>query len=203
MTGGDQRVVAVVDDDPGMRDSLSMLLRAAGYEPRTFPSAEAFLRQPIGTPGCVLIDLRLPGMTGSELQAEIARRSANLPVVVITAHGDIASARHALLAGAIDFLEKPIDNDELLAAVGVAFEGVAHEQLERAAEMRAQTLLALLSPREREVFDRVVRGMHNREIAVELGISPRTVEVHRAHLMSKLQARRLADLLRLKPPPRS
>jgi two-component system response regulator FixJ len=147
-----------------------------------------------------VIDLRLPGMSGGELQAEIARRTALVPVLVITSHGDIASARAALLAGAIDFLEKPLDNEELLAAVKAAIEGRSQGQLARAADVHARKLLGTLSPREREVFDRIVRGMHNREIALDLGISPRTVEVHRAHVMTKLQARRLADLLRIKAP---
>jgi FixJ family two-component response regulator len=197
----DPRVVAIVDDDAGVRDSLAMLIVAAGHATRTFDSAEAFLRAPIDAIACALIDLRLPGMSGAELQAELGRHKTSPPVIVITAHGDIASARAALLAGAIDFLEKPLDNDEVLAAVAAALEGQARGQLARAEESRAQSRLALLSPREREVFERIVRGMHNREIAVDLGISPRTVEVHRAHLMAKLDARRLADLLRLKPTP--
>jgi FixJ family two-component response regulator len=200
--GADSAVVAIVDDDAGVRDSLAMLLAAAGYATRTFVSAEGLLRHPLDVFACVLIDLRLPGMSGGELQSEIARRTAELPIIVVTAHGDIASARAALLAGAIDFLEKPVDNEELLAAVQAAVEGRAQGQLARAAGVRAQKLLATLSPREREVFDRIVRGMHNREIALDLGISPRTVEVHRAHLMTKLEARRLADLLRIKQSPR-
>jgi FixJ family two-component response regulator len=195
----DGRIVAIVDDDAGVRDSLAMLLRAAGHATRTFATGEALLREPLDTFACVLIDLRLPGMSGTDLQAEIVRRAASLPVIVITAHGDIASARTSLRAGAIDFLEKPIDNEELLVAVSAALDDRANAQLARAVQSRAQWLLATLSPREREVFDRIVRGMHNREIAVDLGISPRTVEVHRAHVMTKLQARRLADLLRLKP----
>jgi RNA polymerase sigma factor (sigma-70 family) len=201
MPTDDAPIVAIVDDDAGVRDSLAMLLGAAGQATRAFASAEAFLRAPVETFGCVLVDLRLPGMRGDELQAEIVRRTAELPVIVITAHGDIASARAALLAGAIDFLEKPVNNDELLAAVTTALDRRGRAQLERCADARARSLLALLSPREREVFDRIVRGMHNREIALDLGISPRTVEVHRARLMGKLQARRLADLLRLRSQP--
>jgi two-component system, LuxR family, response regulator FixJ len=195
----ERRVVAVVDDERAICDSLEMLLRAAGYEPHTFPAAEAFLRAPIADFSCAIVDLRLRGMSGLELQAELALRAATLPIIVITAHGDVASARTALLAGAIDFLEKPIDNDELLAAVRGAVASGDQLQQTRVADARARALLGTLTGREREVFDRVVDGMHNREIAVDLGISPRTVEVYRAHVMAKLQARRLADLLRLRP----
>lgn len=193
--------IAIVDDDPGVRDSLTALLSAAGYRTREYGSAEAFLREPLdGDPACAVIDLRLPGMDGLALQAEMGRRGFALPVVMITAHGDVASARQALRTGAIDFLEKPIDNDELLVTVRNAIEGRDRAQLERAADARATLLLGSLTQREREVYDRIVKGMHNREIAVDLGISPRTVEVHRARVMAKLKARRLADLLRLRAP---
>jgi FixJ family two-component response regulator len=193
--------VAIVDDDPGVRDSLTVLLSASGYQTREYGSAEAFLREPLdGARACAIIDLRLPGMDGLQLQAEMGRRGLSLPVILVTAHGDVASARQALRAGAVDFLEKPIDNDALLAAVRGAIEGRDRAQLERAADARATLLLGSLTQREREVYDRIVRGMHNREIAVDLGISPRTVEVHRARVMAKLKARRLADLLRLRAP---
>jgi two-component system response regulator FixJ len=195
---GEERVVAIVDDEPSICDSLQMLLRASGYLTRVFSTAESLLREPPQPFICVLVDLRLPGMSGLELQAELRRRRLTPPVIVITAHGDVASARAALLAGAVDFLEKPIDNDELLAAVRAAAAGSHRLQQARVADARARTLLATLSAREREVFDRIVGGMHNREIAVDLGISPRTVEVYRAHVMAKLQARRLADLLRFR-----
>ena len=193
--------VAIVDDDPGVRDSLVLLLTASGYETREYGSAEAFLREPLdGARACAVIDLRLPGMDGLQLQAEMGRRGLSVPVILVTAHGDVQSARSALRSGAVDFLEKPIDNDALLAAVRNAIEGCDRAQLERAADARATLLLGSLTQREREVYDRIVRGMHNREIAVDLGISPRTVEVHRARVMAKLKARRLADLLRLRMP---
>jgi two-component system response regulator FixJ len=195
------RIVAVVDDEPAICDSLAMLLRASGFAARTFPAAETFLREPLETFACAIVDLRLRGMSGLELQAELTRRKSVLSIIVITAHGDVASARAALLAGATDFLEKPIDNDALLAAVNGAMSSGDRLHQARIAEARARTLLSTLSVREREVFDRVVDGMHNREIAVDLGISPRTVDVYRAHVMAKLQARRLADLLRMRPVP--
>jgi two-component system response regulator FixJ len=195
----DDRFVAIVDDDEAVCDSLDMLLRAAGYATRTYGSAESLLRELLPTCACAIVDLRLRGMTGLQLQSELAQLAYAPPVIVITAHGDVASARSALLAGAIDFLEKPIDNDELLLAVSGAVLTRERQQQTRLAEARAQSLLATLSAREREVFDRLVDGMHNREIALDLGISPRTVEVYRAHVMTKLQARRLADLLRMRP----
>jgi two-component system, LuxR family, response regulator FixJ len=199
MALSEPRIVAVVDDEPAICDSLAMLLHASGFAARTFPAAEAFLREPPETFACAIVDLRLRGMSGLELQAELARRKSVLPIIVITAHGDVASARAALLAGATDFLEKPIDNDVLLAAVNDAMSSGDRLHHARIAEAHARTLLSTLSVREREVFDRVVDGMHNREIAVDLGISPRTVDVYRAHVMAKLQARRLADLLRMRP----
>jgi two-component system, LuxR family, response regulator FixJ len=200
MTNDLPATVAVVDDDPGVRDSLRVLLAAAGYHTREFGSAEAFLREPLeGARCCAIVDLKLPGMDGLGLQEEMGRRGLATPIIVITAHGDVASARQALRTGAVDFIEKPIDNDELLAAVRGALEGQDRTQLERAADARATLLLGSLTQREREVYERIVRGMHNREIAVDLGISPRTVEVHRARVMAKLKARRLADLLRLRP----
>ena len=193
--------IAIVDDDSGVRDSLTVLLSAAGYRTREYGSAEAFLREPLeGSPSCAVIDLRRPGIDGLALQAEMGRRGLAMPVILVTAHGDVASARQALRTGAVDFLEKPIDNEELLNAVRNAVEGRDRAQLERAADARATLLLGSLTQREREVYDRIVRGMHNREIAVDLGISPRTVEVHRARVMAKLKARRLADLLRLRAP---
>ena len=196
--------VAVVDDDPGVRDSLTVLLNAAGFQTREYGSAESFLRDPLDGPRtCAILDLKLPGIDGLALQAEMGRRGLGIPVILVTAHGDVASARAALRAGAVDFLEKPIDNDELLAAIRSAIEGTDRAQVERAADARATLLLGSLTQREREVYDRIVRGMHNREIASELGISPRTVEVHRARVMAKLKARRLADLLRLRTTPPS
>jgi FixJ family two-component response regulator len=201
MTPEPAGIVAVVDDDPGVRDALRALLAAAGYPTRDYLSAEAFLRDPLdGAHSCAIVELRLPGMNGLALQEEMGRRGLATPIIVVTANGDVASVRQALRAGAFDFLEKPIDHDALLEAVRGALEGQDRTQAERAANARAALLLGTLTQREREVYDRIVCGMHNREIAVELGISPRTVEVHRARVMAKLKARRLADLLRLRPP---
>jgi RNA polymerase sigma factor (sigma-70 family) len=145
-----------------------------------------------------VVDLRLPGMSGLDLQRKLHGEQPHLPVIVVTGHGDVATARAALRTGALDFLEKPVQPKELMEAVAAALESDA-QALERAREREhMRERLGRLTPRELEVFQRITDGLHNREIAVELGISPRTVEVHRARLMDKLNARRIADLFRLR-----
>lgn len=191
--------VYVVEDDPSVRDSLSLLLQLRGFSTATFDSAEAFLEgDALERPACVLADVRLPGMSGLELQRRLANQHSALPFVVMTAHGDVATARAALRDGAVDFLEKPIDEQDLIEAITVALRS-DHAQVEKARSR--ETVLSRmqrLTERELEVFDRVTSGYHNREIAEEFGISQRTVEVHRARVMEKLQARRVADLFRLR-----
>lgn len=190
--------IFIVDDDAAVRDSLTLLLRLHGFETKTYPSAEAFLEQADArSTGCVLLDLRMPGMSGLELQSTLARRGVRLPIVIVTAHGDVATTRQALKAGAFDFVEKPIDAEQLLAIIGRA---LASERAtrERTAHLEAlRQRLARLTERERQVFERVVDGRHNREIAAELGISARTVEVYKARMMEKLHVERLPDLIRL------
>jgi FixJ family two-component response regulator len=190
--------VFIVDDDAGVRDSLAMLLELKGFDVRRFASAEAFLdayRPEL--PGCVVLDLRMPAMSGLELQAELARRGLRVPVIVITAHGDVATTRTALKGGAVDFIEKPIDDEVLLAAVTAAIEQDARERAEASVASGISDRMARLTGREREVLTRVADGKHNREIAAELGISPRTVEVYKSRLMEKLQVRRVPELVRL------
>ncbi|HEX8010103.1 MAG TPA: response regulator [Casimicrobiaceae bacterium] len=190
--------IFVVDDDDAVRDSLSLLLGLHGYRTHACGSAEQFLGHiDQGVRGCVLLDLRLPGMTGLELQAALANRKIALPILVLTAHGDVATARHALKAGAFDFIEKPIDPERLIPAVeaALAAEATAHDDVARRA--RLERSLERLTPRERQVFEFVVSGRHNREIATDLGISPRTVEVYKARMMQKLQVQRLPDLIRI------
>ncbi|MGE5160521.1 MAG: response regulator transcription factor [Betaproteobacteria bacterium] len=191
--------VYLIEDDADLRESLAALLDASGYLPRGFASAEAFLAEGANErPACVVVDLRLPGMSGLDLQQKLHGEQPHLPVIMVTGHGDVATARAALRSGALDFLVKPVEPTELMDAVAAALESDA-QALERArerGEMRER--LGRLTPRELEVFHRITDGLHNREIAVELGISPRTVEVHRARLMDKLNARRIADLFRLR-----
>lgn len=193
----DKALVYIVDDDAAVRDSLSLLLRLKGFENRIFASAEDFLGQfDPAWRGCLLLDIRMAGMDGLALQHELAERGSVLPIVFITAHGDAAKARTALKAGAVDFLEKPLDDQALVAAIGEALDREARER--GASQARADLLarLARLTGRERQVLDMVVEGRHNREIAAQLDISPRTVEVYKARMMEKMQARTLPDLIR-------
>ena len=190
--------VYIIDDDAAVRDSLALLLRLHGFDTVEFEGAEAFLSA-LGAEwsGIVLVDLRMPGMSGLELQSELQARTIELPVIVITAHGETSAARTSFKAGAVDFLEKPIDRDQLLNAVreGLRLESERVRRAGQAATITRQ--LARLTPREREVLDRVVEGKHNREIAADLSISVRTVEVHKARVLSKMGVERVADLLRL------
>lgn len=188
-----RRTVFIVDDDAAIRDSLSLLLSLHGHATAVFASAEAFLK--VLKPewrGCVLADIRMPGMSGLEMQRQLAEHPSKLPVVIITGHGDIAAARQAFKQAAVDFLEKPFDDDRLVQAVDLALARLGGEPAVRGLVVKTPTL----SQREREVMDLVVGGMDNRAIGERLGISPRTVEVHKSRLMAKLGARNLADLLR-------
>jgi len=190
--------VHIVDDDTGVRDSLALLLSLRGYRTAVFASAEDFLAalQP-GAAGCVLADLRMPGMGGIELQGALRVRGCAMPVVIITGHGDVAAARAAFLADAVDFLEKPFDEAGPVAAVEQC---VRREQARRGLEAEAgrrTEALGALTGREREIALLLAEGLHNREVAARLAISPRTVEVHKARIMEKLGARNLADLIRM------
>ncbi len=190
--------VFIVDDDAGVRDSLAMLLELKGFRTRKFPAAEAFLDEyRPELPGCVVLDLRMPGMSGLDLQAELGRRGLRVPVIVVTAHGDVATTRTALKDGAVDFIEKPIDDEALLAAVAAALERDARDRAEASVASDISDRMARLTGREHDVLTRVADGKHNREIAAELGISPRTVEVYKSRLMEKLQVRRVPELVRL------
>jgi FixJ family two-component response regulator len=185
--------VYIVEDDAAVRDSLSLMLGLADYRTALFADAEAFLAAYRDDwAGCVIADLRLPGKSGLELQAELHSRGATLPVVIMTAHGDVPSARAAFQAQAVDFLEKPFDPAQLRSAIDTAFSREG-DRLRRAGD---EAKLALLTPREREVLALAARGLHAKEIAAALGISPRTVEVHKTRIMEKLGARNVAELVR-------
>ena len=189
--------VFLVDDDASVRDSLALLLSLQGVRTQTFADGESFLATYRGDDvGCVLTDLRMPGISGLELQAALRVRDAGLPVVVLTAHGDVATARAALKGGAFDFLEKPVDDAVLLEVLNKALQA---DRSRRAATdtNSAVPRLARLTAREREILGLIAAGHANREIGTQLGISARTVEVHKAHIMEKLQCRSLADLIRL------
>lgn len=199
VTKSDQALrVYVVDDDADVRDALGLLLKLRGHLVQLHECAEDFLRTlPDDPSGCLVTDIRMPGMTGLELQQELAARSAEIPVIVLTAHGDVESARTALKAHAIDFLLKPFKEQDLLGAIETAFERERERLAARARTLADHSVLATLTTREREVAALLATGAQNLEIADKLGISPRTVEIHKARCMEKLQARSIADVVRL------
>jgi FixJ family two-component response regulator len=190
--------VYLVDDDPAIRDSLSLSLSLRGYPIAQFASAEDFLTAfDASWSGCVIADIRMPGMSGLQLQAALAERGSKIPVVIITGHGDVTSARAAFRNQAVDFLEKPLEDEQLISAIESAFKmehGRLHKQSGAA---RREAMLSSLSPREREVMDHLMRGLHAREIGEQLGISHRTVEVHKAHIMEKMGVRSVVDIVRM------
>ena len=190
--------VYIVDDEAAIRDSLALWLGMRGHRTQAFESAEAFLSaaQP-DIRGCAIVDIRLSGIDGMQLHRRMKELGLTLPVLFVTGHGDVATARDALKAGAFDFIEKPINNDRLVELVEAAL--TADEQrADRDAQMQRLTeRMQRLTERERQVMGLVVAGRHNREIAAELGISPRTVEVYKARLMDKLDVRRVPDLVKL------
>jgi two-component system response regulator FixJ len=190
--------VFIVDDDEAVRGSLAALLEAEGYAAEAFESAGAFLASDaLGRPGCLIADIRMPDMDGLELQEELVRRGAPLPVIVVTGHGDVPLAVRAMKAGAIDFLEKPYDEAVLLNGIRRAL-NAAQEASERAAAAQEATArMASLTERERQVLDLLSAGRPNKVIAYELDISPRTVEIHRARVMDKMAAKSLAELVRM------
>jgi len=198
MTPPSGYTVFIVEDDPSVRDALALLLGLHGYPVAMFGDAESFLnaRRPDWC-GCALIDIRMPGMDGLALQRLLLESGCSLPVIVMTAHGDVESAREAFRSQAVDFLEKPIDHEKLVSAINDAFSRQAATQDAEDRQTQFSHLLSKLTPREREVMELVVVGRHNREIAELLGISARTVEVHKARMMTKLGVECVADLVRM------
>lgn len=191
-------IVTIIDDDEAMRESLATLLASEGLRTRSFDSAESFLRAGGDKDGgCLVLDIHMPGMTGLELQVELQRRGAGLPVVMITGQGDVPKAVAALKAGAVDFLEKPYSIDSLLKAVREALDREGRRTRLRREQSDLQVRLALLSRREREVMDLMVMGHPNKLIASVLGISARTVENHRAKVMEKMECESLPALIHL------
>lgn len=191
-------LITIVDDDEAVRDSLALLLNFRGYRTRAFASAEDCLQawQPDWR-GCLLLDLRMGAMDGLALQRALAERGNALPIVFLTGHGDLAHARAALKGGAIDFLEKPYEESALLAAVDEAIVRDSRQYAVHSRSTEIITRMDRLSERERQVMDLVVAGKPNREIAAELGISPRTVEVFKSRMMEKMQARSVPELVRM------
>ena len=191
-------VVYVVDDDAAVRDGLKWLIESVELQVAPCPSAQAFLEAyDRSRPGCLVLDVRLRGMSGLDLQAELARRDISIPTIVVTGHGDVPMAVRAMKLGAIDFVEKPFNDQELLERIQKAIEGDLQARRGDRERAEACALLATLSPREREVLDLLVLGKANKEVADQLGLSTRTVEGHRARLMEKLACGSLAELVRL------
>lgn len=194
----DRKMVHVVDDEDSIRRSASFMLRTSGFAVTTWGSGLAFLREAKSAePGCSLLDVRMPEMDGLQVQRELAGRGIGMPVIVLTGHGDVATAVEAMRNGAVDFIEKPFEKAQLLAALEVGFHRLEHRQDELASAREAAIRVAALTPRERDVLRGLVRGHPNKTIAYDLGISPRTVEVHRANVMSKLEVHSLSDALRI------
>ncbi|WP_343713185.1 response regulator FixJ [Inquilinus sp.] len=191
-------IVHVVDDDEAVRFSLSFLLETAGFRVETYPSAVAFLdRSGIPPEGCVVTDVRMPEMDGLTLQQMLVERGIALPVIVMTGHGDIPIAVQALKAGAVDFLEKPFDDELLIGAIRAALDRNHRDRSRQSDAELLSSRLTALTPREYEVLTALVKGHPNKTIAYDLGISARTVEVHRARVMEKMQARNLSELVRI------
>jgi RNA polymerase sigma factor (sigma-70 family) len=190
--------VFVVDDDEAMRNSLKWLLESEGCAVETFASASQFLDDYYpGRAGCLLLDVRMPGMSGLELQEYLHGEQIRIPVIIITGHGDVPMAVRAMKAGALDFIEKPFDDEKLLAGIRRALETDLERRTQQATRADLAIRMAQLTPREREVMLMVTDGKSNKEIAGELGVSAKTVEAHRARVMEKMEARSLAELVRM------
>ncbi len=189
--------VFVVDDDPAMRNSLQFLIESIGLRVRTFDTAERFLAAyDGGAPGCLVLDVRMPGMSGLDLQGELQRLGRFIPTIVITGHAEVTMAVRAVKNGALDFIEKPFSDQLLLDRIAQAIEVDGQEREHRARRAEVADRIARLTAREREVMSLVVQGKANKEIAAALALSPKTVEVHRAHVMEKMEVESLAELIR-------
>jgi len=191
-------IVHVLDDDASVRAALVRLLRAAGYEARAHASPASYLLElPTDAPRCLILDVRMPGASGLEIQEALARRGESVPIVFLTGHGDIPMSVQAMRAGAVDFLTKPVRREPLLNAVHTALSRDAARKSDRSAMDDVKARFETLTPREREVFEGVVAGKLNKRIAVEIGMAERTVKAHRAHLMGKMKVVSVADLVRM------
>lgn len=190
--------IFVVDDDEGMRKGVRFLLRAAGYQVECFDSGKAFLNgyEPIDR-GCALLDIRMPGMSGLELQEELRRRSIHIPIVIVTAYGNVPMAVRAMRSGAFDIIEKPFEGDQLIDRLERAMDEAANTQMAEQSLLEIERRVNSLTQRERQIMKLVVSGKLSKQIADELCIAPKTVDNHRANLMEKMQAGSVADLVRM------
>jgi FixJ family two-component response regulator len=191
-------IAFIVDDDEAVRDSLGLLLKASGLSSRAYQSAEAFLEDFDETDyGCLILDIRMPGMSGLELQTVLQERNVSLPIVFITGHGDVPMAVEAVRRGAVDFIQKPFDDDALVEKVTEAVAASAHRYEEALERNEIRRRVDSLTARENQVMTQVVQGKANKVIASDLGVSQRTVEIHRSRVMEKMQAGSLAQLVRM------
>ena len=198
MSDDDLRLVHLVDDDDAIRRSVGFMLKTSGYHVRTYESGVELLKGAPGLePGCILLDIRMPGMDGLEVQAALRDKGVTLPVIIMTGHGDVSLAVQAMKAGAVDFIEKPFEKAVLLSAIDHGVERLRKSTADVDRADEAAVRLQALTPREREVLDGLAKGLPNKTIAYDLGISPRTVEIHRANVMSKLGVRSLSEALRI------
>ena len=195
---GDRRIIHLVDDEESIRKAASFALKTAGYDVIAYTSGAEFLRTAKSAEvGCVILDVRMPEMDGLQVQTTMAARGINMPVIVLTGHGDVSVAVQAMKGGAIDFLEKPFEKAALLEAVRRAFARLDDVDLRALESSEAEVRVAALTPREQEVLEGLANGLPNKTIAYDLGCSSRTVEVHRASLMAKIEVRNLSEALRI------
>jgi len=193
-----EATVFVVDDDASVRTALKRLIQSIGFQVKTFDSAQAFLEHgPHDKPACLILDVRMPGISGIELQKQLTNAGFLMPIIFITGHGSIPMSVKAVKAGAVDFIEKPFDDQKLIDAINIALKEDEKYRLEHAEIKNIQRRVDSLTPREHEVFSLVVTGMLNKQIAFDLGMSEKTVKVHRARVMQKMKAESLADLVRM------
>jgi two-component system, LuxR family, response regulator FixJ len=190
--------VFIVDDDQEVREAIHLLMRSVGLEARSFASGQAYLEQfDASRPGCLILDVRMKGMSGLDLQERLSGEPVHPPIIIITGHGDVPMAVRAVRGGAVDFIEKPFNDQTLLDAVHRAFDLDARNRGQASRLADIQERLARLTPREREILDQVIAGKRNKVISLDLGISQSTVEAHRAKVMEKMEARSLSDLMRM------
>jgi len=193
-----QPIVFVVDDDQAMRNSLKWLIESVGMKVETYTSADEFIRNYYpGRAGCLLLDVRMPGMSGLELQEHFVKHQITIPIIIITGHGDVPMAVRAMKSGAVDFIEKPFNDELLLESIRNALNLDVEQRAAQAERAEIATRLANLTPREHEVMEMVTDGKSNKEIALTLGVSAKTVEAHRSRVMEKMQADSLADLVKM------
>ena len=198
VTSAEEAVVCVIDDDASVRDALRNLFRSVGLQVEVFGSAHEFLQSKLpNAPSCLILDIRLPRLSGLDFQAELAKADIRIPIIFMTGHGDIPMTVRAMKAGAVDFLTKPFRDQDMLDAVTTAIERDRNRRDEAKALSDLQTLFATLTPRERQVMNLVTAGLMNKQIAAEIGIAEITVKIHRGHIMRKMAAKSLPDLVRM------